>query len=125
MTTLLHMVFNFIGGVIPSLLSVKLFGFLEAVETLSEAELIEALPSLSVEYAVPLLIYGVYLMLIGILNVAGVVFFIMNIKKVRVDRAELTLTPKEMRKASLVNAGMIAAIFIFIAMMVLSLFPTV
>ena len=125
MATLLHMVFNFIGVVIPSLLSVKLYGFLEAVETLSESELLEVLPSLAAENAVPLLIYGVYLMLIGILNVAGVVFFIMNIKKVRVDRAELTLTPKEMRKAALVNAGMIAAIVIFIAMMILSLFPAI
>lgn len=124
MTTLLHMVFNFVGGVIPSLLSTELFGFLEAIETLSEAELMEALPTLAMEHATPLLIYGVYLMLVGIINIAGVIFFITNIKKVRVDHAALTLSPIEMRKAALVNAGMIAAIVIFIIFMILSLFPT-
>ena len=125
MTTLLHMVFNIVGGVLPSILSVELFDFLEAIETLSEVEFMEALPTLAMEHAIPLLIYGGYLMLVGIINIAGVIFFITNIKKVRVDHVALTLSRAEMRKAALVNVGMIVAIVIFIISMILSLFPTV
>ena len=124
-TTLLHMVFNLIGGVIPSLLSVKLFGFLEAIEKVSEAEFLEMLPTLAEDYAVPLLIYGFYIMLVGIVNVAGVVFFIMNIKKVRVEKGDSLLSASEKRKAALINSGMIAAVVIFVIMMILSLFPSI
>ena len=125
MATLLHMVFNFVGGVIPSLLSTKLFDFIESIEKLSGVELMEALPTLAMEHAVPLLIYGLYLMLVSAINIAGVICFIINIKKVRVEHAELTLSRAEMRKAALVNVGMIVAIVIFIILMILSLFPTV
>ena len=122
MVTLLHMAFNCIFGVIPAVLSLKVMPFIEAIAGFATTdELISAIPELLPQYGAPLLLFGVYLLVRGAMNIAGIVIIIVNIKKFAIPKTESVLPSKERWKAMLLNGGMIAAIVINAALMLLSL----
>ena len=122
LVTLLHAIFNFVSGVLPMLLTDKVLVFLEKMETLTEAEFVEVLPALLGDHGVWILIYFIYLMIRGALNITGLVLFILNFKKINIKRADSTLPLAERARASIVNVGMIVAIAVFVIMMIISLF---
>ena len=121
--TLLHMTFNVVSGVIPTLLSQEILPFTEALSALPDTGSIEAFLSLFAEYAIPLLLYALYAALSGALNVLGVIFFIIGLRRLKLDPPITLLTQKERRRAVILNAGMIAASLVLIAFTVMSLFP--
>ena len=123
LTVGLHAVFNFVAGVIPSLISTKVLEFAEKLAELTEEEYMELFPSLLADYGVPILIYLIYLLIMGALNITGLVLFIINVKKVRVNKYDSTLTLVERRRAIFLNVGMIVAIVGLVIMMIISLFP--
>jgi hypothetical protein len=90
---------------------------------LTEEEYMELFPSLFADYGVPILLYLIYLLIMGALNITGLVLFIINVKKVRVNKYDSTLTLVERRRAIFLNVGMIVAIVGLVIMMIISLFP--
>lgn len=115
---LLHLMFNIISGVLPSLLIVKLMPYLEAFETGSEQEIL----ALTAEYAVPLLFYLFILLLMGTFTIAGVVLIILNAKKFRPESGSVMLNAKEKRKAAFLNPGIIVSVALLLIITILSLF---
>ena len=124
LTVALHAIFNFIGGAIPSLLSTRVLEFAEKMTEVAESENVDLVLSLFGDYAVPLLIYFIYLLIIGALNITGLVLFILNIKKVVIVPSGSNLSRVEMRKAIFLNVGMLVAIAALTVLMIISLFPT-
>lgn len=123
LVTLLHAVFNFVSGVLSALLAPKILAFAEAAEGLTETEMVEMLPSLMSEYGVPLLLYAIYLLILGALNVTGIVLLITNFKKIRIAPHTSSLTKKEQVKAIALNSGMIVVSVTLTVFMIISLFP--
>ena len=123
LVTLFHMVFNFVSGVLPTLLSEKVLAFADEIVELTETELVEMLPTLVGDYGVPLLLYFLYLMAMGALNSAGFIILIINFKKINVKPSGSVLTAAEQRKSAVINVGMIVAGVALIALMIVSLFP--
>ena len=123
LTVSLHAIFNFIAGAIPSLLASSVLEFAEKIAELTEEQYMEILPSLLGDYGVPLLIYGIYLLIMGALNITGLVLFITNFKKVSINKYDSALTLAERRRAVFLNVGMIAAIALLFVLMIASLFP--
>lgn len=123
LVTLFHMVFNFVSGVLPTLLSGKVLAFADEIAELTETELVEMLPTLVGDYGVPLLLYFLYLMAMGALNIAGFIILIINFKKINVKPSGSVLNAAEQRKSAVINVGMIVAGVALIALMIVSLFP--
>lgn len=121
--TLLHMTFNIVSGVIPTLLSQEILPFADALNALPDLNSLEAVLSLFGEYAIPLLLYALYMAVSGALNVIGVVLFCINVRKLRLERPASALSAREKRKAAVLNVGTVAAGVVLIALTVWSLFP--
>ncbi len=119
--TLLHLVFNFVMGVIPSILSTGLFEFLEQFGNITEPSA-EAVLALLGTYGLTILIYLFYASIQGALNIAGVVLFFVTKRKIHVEKSGLLIDAKEQRKAAIVNFGVIAAFAVLIALTVSTLF---
>ncbi len=129
LTTLLHAIFNCIGGVLPTLLLPKILALSEDLTTLestlsfmTEEEMSSVLMALIAEYAAPLLLYGVYLLILGAVNITGIVFLVIGFKKYRAEKSSLKLSAPEAFGAIFKNAGMICALILLGVMTVLSLF---
>ena len=118
---LLHMVFNFVMGVIPAILSKDVLVFYEQIEALSESADFEQMLPLLTAYALPLLLYMLYLAVNCGLNVTGAVVFCTNFKKISIEKTESELTLRERIVAVTVNVGVIAAVLLLTVMMFLSL----
>ena len=120
--TLLHMAFNFIGGVIPTLLSMDLLGFFEVIENTAEQDILNVLPQIAGDYALPLAAYLVYTLFTMALNIAGVVLLIINFKKISIKKSESSLSVSERVSAITLNAGMITAAALLLIIMISTLF---
>lgn len=118
--TLLHMVFNLFMGVIPAVLSRGVLGFAEKASALTEPSLDLMLP-LVIEYALPLALYLLYMLLSGALNITGVVLICINAKKIRVGKSESALSVGERICAIVINVGVILASSLLAFLMFLSL----
>ena len=121
--TLLHMAFNFIMGVIPSLLSTRVAEFLEILSTSDSSALLGMLPSLLMEYGVPLVLYMIHTLALNALTVVGVILLIVNLKKVRLQRGEAGLPSSKSAKAAMLNVGVIVCTVTLVVITVSSLFP--
>lgn len=118
--TLLHVAFNTIMGVIPALLMTPVMEYAQALETASEAEMMTILA----EYIGPMMLYLLYLLAVGILNIAGAILLIVNFKKISINKNNPALTPAEKRRSAILNPGTIAAGIILTLLMMLSLFTS-
>ena len=119
---LLHMAFNFILGVIPSLLSIELLPFFAVFESMPQTEYLTELLPLVIEYALPLSLYLYYMLVTNILNIVGVVLFIINVKRRKLRTNDSPLSAKDKARAAVLNSGIIAASCVLLTLMALSLF---
>ena len=120
--TLAHVIFNIIMGVIPAILSPKVILFLVAIQEMPEDALMEALPSIIGEYGVTLVLYLLYLLVMGALNIAGIIILLANLKKIKIEQSAPDVPAAEKRKAILSNPGCICAAVLLTALMIASLF---
>lgn len=130
LTTLLHAIFNTLGGVLPTLLLPKIMAFSEdmtALESMLSSletyeEIYDVLLPLVTEYAGVLMLYGLYLVFLLAVNITGIVFLIVNFKKYRAQKSELQLNAPETFKVIFKNPGMICTLILLGALTVMSLF---
>lgn len=122
--TLLHMAFNFIGGVIPTIITMDLYGFFEIMENTAEQDILNVLPQIAGDYALPLAAYLVYTLFTMALNIAGVVLLVLNYKKISIKKSQSTLSKSERVSAVTLNAGMITAVALLLIIMVSTLFTS-
>lgn len=119
--TLMHMVFNTVGGVIPGLLLPKVLEFIGKIESIETAG-IEEIISLLAEYGVPFALYMLYALVIGAINIAGAIILLLNFKKSKFENAAPELTANEKRRASMLSVGTIAGAALLVALTVATLF---
>ncbi len=117
--TALHMVFNCVLGVIPTLLSLEILPFLNEMDLNNADMLMELLG----EYAIPLIIFAVYLLFRSVLELIGLIFAILKFKKLKLKKREPTLSSADQLYAAFVNPGMIAACSVLCAVLMFSLIP--
>lgn len=130
LTTLLHAIFNCIGGVFPTLLLPKILAFTEDIAIIeyqllsleSEQEIMELLMPIITEYGPTLLIYICYLAALAIINISGIVFLCIRFRKYRAQKSELKLTAPETFAGIFKNPGMICTLILLGALTVMSLF---
>lgn len=128
--TLLHAIFNIIGGVLPTLLLPDILAFgeewalLESTMTNVQTydEIYALIYPIIEKYLIPLLIYGAYLLILGAVNITGVVFLVIGCRKYRAEKPSLKLTAPETFGAIFKNPGMICTLILLGALTVLSLF---
>ncbi len=120
--TVAHVIFNMVMGVIPSIFLPKVLGLVEIITEMTEEALMEALPSIVGEYGIALVCYLFHLLIMGALNIAGIVILLVNLKKIKVEQNAPEIPAAEKRKAVLLNPGCICAAILLIALMVASLF---
>ena len=119
-TILLHMIINFLGGIV-SVLVTKLAD-LEALAQISSGDFASVL-QLMQENAFGLIIYFLYAGLAVCAAIAGVVLLLVYRKRFRLDREkEAVLSGVKCFSAALLNSGMAAYIIFWFAMIVLQLF---
>ncbi len=118
---LLHMLINFMGSVIPMLLTDKIARFEEISEMVAAGT--EISDELMLEYTQISTVVGGYSILVLGMFIAGLVIFFKNRRRIFVsDRCEVCI-PKERRAKVIVgNAGMICFLIISLVFMFLNLF---
>jgi membrane protease YdiL (CAAX protease family) len=120
--TLFHMIFNIVMGVIPSFFVTGIFEMLTKISELSEEMLMSALPGLLSEYALSIIFYLLHSTAISVFNVIGIIFFILNIKKIRLESDGSGLGAGAHLKAAVCNPGMICSFVLLCILTVSSLF---
>ena len=118
---LLHMIVNFMGSVIPMLLTDKIERFEEISEMVANGT--ELSDELMLEFTQISTVVGAYSIFVIGMFIAGLVIFLKNRKRIFIsDRCEICI-PKERRAKVIVgNAGMICFLLISLVFMFLSLF---
>ena len=119
--TLIHVTFNTVMGVIPGLLLPKVLEFIGKIESIDMSVIDEIIPLVS-EYGVSVAIYMLYAMLIGAVNIAGVIILIINFKKSSFKNGAPELSASEKCRAAILNPGTIAAAVVLTALTVATLF---
>ena len=119
--TLMHVTFNTVMGVIPGLLLPKVLEFIGKIESIDMSVIDEIIPLVS-EYGVSVAIYMLYAMLIGAVNIAGVIILIINFKKSSFKNGAPELSASEKCRAAILNPGTIAAAVVLTALTVATLF---
>lgn len=120
-TIILHMIQNFMGSIL-GLLVLNKSGFMELAEKLEtitdEAELIKLLT----ENVGGIALFGVYLIFILAIVFAGIIIFIVNAKKFRLNAGEVTIEKGKRFSTVILNLGMILYCVFWIVMIILQLF---
>ncbi len=120
--TALHMVFNCLLGVIPTLVSLEILPLAEATENMAFDDL-SALLAILGEYATPLIIFAVYMMIRSVLELLGLIFAIVKFKKLSLKKREPALSTADQLYAAFANPGMITACAVLCVMLMTSLIP--
>lgn len=122
LTMLLHALFNCFSGVISFVLAKKVLEFSTIASGMTEEALWEALPQLMREYLVPLLLYILYLFAMFGMAIAGLVLFILRVRRFRAEPGVVQISAKARRRAIFSSVGMIIAVLVLLALSVTSLF---
>ncbi|MBQ3489819.1 MAG: CPBP family intramembrane metalloprotease [Clostridia bacterium] len=130
LTVAVHALFNWISGFIPMLFLPKLNAFFGKYTQITEGlpetagvdEITEQLIPLFETYGATLALYGFYALLVFAVNITGVVFLCMNIKKFRKLGEESVLRVSEVIKAAMLNPGMVVCTLALAALTALTLF---
>ena len=129
LTVLIHAIFNTVSGVISILFLDPINGFLTeftkiAEETIDGAEIIERVMELMPEYGTALGLYAIYALLVGVINIAGIILLFVCIatKKIEFRLGEFCLPKKEAAKTVFKTSGIIVCTVFLVLMTVLSLF---
>ncbi len=120
--TLAHVIFNTIMGVIPSIFLPKVLRLVEIITGMTDEAFMEALPGIVGEYGIALVCYLFHLLIMGALNIAGIIILLVNLKKIKIEQNAPEVPAAEKRKAVLLNPGCICAAVLLIVLMVSSLF---
>lgn len=112
--TLMHAAFNLLLGVLPTLVLAKTEEFFRLMENGITEELLEALPALLATYALPLLGYGLQLLLVGILTPTGILIFAFFAKKAKVAPPPATLSVWDMGTNAYINGGMLTSVILLL-----------
>lgn len=130
LTTLVHMIFNTVSGVVPMLFLPKISAFEVAMQDLEASlptdagaeALSEMMMPLIEEYGAVLAAYGLYSLIVLALNIAGVILLCKNFKKFEERKGEFSLPFKTSAKTVFKTAGIIVCTAFLGIMTVLSLF---
>lgn len=119
LVVLLHLAFNMVLGVLPSLMSADLTKIIELIS--SDTFTFEQLPTALGSNLGSLVGYCIYLLSTKALEVVGVLLLIKTLKRLRFQRGDTLLTPGEKRSAAILNSGILAVIGTLSTLMLLSL----
>jgi len=119
-TVLLHSIMNLIGGMIPTLLERIEAPTLELPSGLGDGEMLELsggldLESLGLDTTLPLMLFSMATMALAVL---GVIFFVKNVRKVKLMPVESGLKKGEYVSAMLRNPGVIIYMVVTLALTV-------
>ncbi len=111
-TILLHMILNFLGGALPMFVYDAQDRFVAATEDMR----------LFAENINSVLFYLSYIVFIILMVIAGLILFALNIKKLRFEKPNMLIPPKDLARATFANVGMIMFLVLSAIMFALSIF---
>ena len=120
--TLMHAAINLFFGVLPTLVSGKAQEFFLLLENTETSALVDQLPSLFLEYALPVLLYVLHLMLFIVLAIAGIIIFIFSFKKLRFRDPPSSISVYGQWTGAYINAGMLTSVIVLLGATALSVF---
>ena len=116
---ILHSIVNFVGSIVAPFIMSKLD--LEALSSVNEMTPLEEVMAIYQENAVGLMMYYGYLLLIGVLFIAGLILMIVQRKKLIWRAADAQLPYTHQVKAVYLSAGMLVFLIFTAIMTVLSI----
>lgn len=119
-SVILHTIINFMGSVIAPLI-LRLLD-LKKLASINLNATTEELMALFSEILPGLIVYLLYSTLLSGITIAGLVLFIINIRKLTWKHSELLLPKGTVFKTAYLNVGVICYILVCVAFIVLSLF---
>ena len=115
--TILHAIYNFVG-VSPVIFNPKLTEFAQM-----STDQLAALPAeIYAEYRAVMLLYWICIIITGVINIIGIVLFIINRNKFPVERNAPALLESDKREIAIRAPGVIAAGILMILLTIRSLF---
>ena len=118
-TIILHMIVNFIGGFISSIM-LDLINYNELME-LAEKNDVKTLMAFLQENAIGLLVFMVYAMILMSIVVLGIVMFFVNKRKFKLAPGEVIIEKGQRFKTVILNVGLILYCIFWLVMIVLQL----
>ncbi|MBQ2802516.1 MAG: CPBP family intramembrane metalloprotease [Lachnospiraceae bacterium] len=118
-TISLHMIINFMGGIVSVLLlrAIKYDELLILTETATE----EQLMNFVMENALGYMAYGLYAMFLFVMVITGLVLFIVFRKKFRLVPGEISIPKKKRFQTVFLNLGMVVYCVFWIVMIIIQL----
>lgn len=117
-STLLHMLINFFGSVL-GVLVLRFINYDALVTALSDSE---AMNAYMADYMGQLLIYGVYILFVLGIAIAGMILLIVNKKRMRLNPGQVTIPKGKRFSTTILNVGMIIYFLFWIILMIIQLF---
>lgn len=114
----LHMFINFFGSVL-GVLVMNFIDYNSLMEAVSDPGLMTAYMA---DHLPQLMIYGVYTLLIFGMAVAGIILFLVKMKKIKLLPGEVTIPKKKRFSTTVLNVGMGAYFLFWIAIILIQLF---
>ncbi len=127
LTVLIHSLFNIISGVLPALLVTDILAVSQEITALESAlvkaqtydEMYNLIYPIISEYSMSILLYGVYCLFLGVVNIAGFILLIIGFRKYRAEKGTVALSAADKIKAIFINPGMLTAL-IFLGILTIS-----
>ncbi len=116
-TIILHMILNFIGGFLSSIM-LEISNYFELMELMSGELNTDALMTFFKENAIGLLVFVVYAMILMGMVIAGIVMFFVNKRKFKLEAGEVVIEKGQRFKTIILNVGMILYCIFWIAMII-------
>lgn len=116
----LHMLVNFMGSVVASAL-LKQIHYQELLEAVDEPGLMLELVA---KYSTGWILYGLYLIFIMVVVIAGIVLLIVNRRKFRLEPGEVQVPADQRFQTLLINPGMLFFCIMWIALIIMQLFAS-
>lgn len=116
-TIILHMIVNFLGGFVSSIMLEK-SNYFELMELMGTETNPEALMAFMQENALGLMVFMLYAMVLMAFVVAGIVLFFVNKRKFKLEAGEITIEKGQRFKTIILNVGMILYCVFWIGMII-------
>ena len=116
-TIILHMIVNFLGGFVSSIMLEK-SNYFELMELMGTETNPEALMAFMQENALGLIVFMLYAMVLMAFVVAGIVLFFVNKRKFKLEAGEITIEKGQRFKTIILNVGMILYCVFWIGMII-------
>lgn len=116
-TIILHMIVNFLGGFVSSIMLEK-SNYFELMELMGTEPNPDALMAFMQENALGLMVFMLYAMVLMAFVVAGIVLFFVNKRKFKLEAGEITIEKGQRFKTIILNVGMILYCVFWIGMII-------